>query len=76
MNSTLTITPRQEEVVRLLALGMTSAEIAKELDLATSTARLHVDALRQRLGCEFRRQIPLAYMEQTGVDPFPRPVAA
>jgi PAS domain S-box-containing protein len=40
--SDVTLTPREREIVHLVALGMTSAEIADELHIAVNTVRTHV----------------------------------
>jgi DNA-binding CsgD family transcriptional regulator len=60
-------------VVRLVAAGYTNAEIGSELGISVSTAKGHCEVIRAKLGCRFRREIPLAYMCRTGIDPYPRP---
>jgi DNA-binding NarL/FixJ family response regulator len=66
------ITDRQVEVVRLIARGFSTDEVAAELGIKARTAKAHADALRWKLGVEKRRQIPEAYMAKTGDDPYPR----
>lgn len=56
------LTPRQEEVARLILLGLTNAEVADALHISPRTARAHADALKLRLGVSRRRQIAAAYM--------------
>ena len=56
------LTPRQEEVAKLILFSLTNAEIADELHISPRTARAHADALREKLGVTRRRQIPAAYM--------------
>jgi DNA-binding CsgD family transcriptional regulator len=63
-------TPRQQEVVRLVAAGLTDAEIAARLSIASRTARAHCDTLRIKLGVRRRAQIPGAFRRTTGLDPF------
>jgi DNA-binding CsgD family transcriptional regulator len=43
------ITPRQKDVLRLLAGGMTSQEIASKLGISRRTAEFHRAMLMQRL---------------------------
>lgn len=46
--------PRQMEVLRLICLGLSNKEIARELDLSASTVRAHISALFQKLGVSSR----------------------
>ena len=64
-----TITPRQLEVIRLIAEGLSNEEVGHELGISPRTAKAHCDILRQKLGVPRRRQIPLAYRLLTGEDP-------
>jgi DNA-binding NarL/FixJ family response regulator len=45
-----TVTPRQREILRLIAKGRTSAEIAEELGLSVFTVRNYVERVFSRLG--------------------------
>ena len=45
------LTPRQQEVLRLLAQGQSTREIADQLVCAHATVRNHVQAILVRLGC-------------------------
>ncbi len=49
-------TPRQADVLTLLAKGMSNKEIARELDLAESTVKIHVAAIFRELGARNRTQ--------------------
>jgi DNA-binding CsgD family transcriptional regulator len=60
------ITPRQEEVARLIAAGFTNDEVARKLLISPRTARAHADALRDRLGVRRRRHIAAAYLARVG----------
>lgn len=64
------ITPRQRQVIELIAAGYSNNEIATELWITPRTAKAHCDRLRERLGVDKRRQIPVAYYRLTGNDPF------
>ncbi|MES2657144.1 MAG: helix-turn-helix transcriptional regulator [Verrucomicrobiota bacterium] len=48
------LTPRQCEVLRFLADGLTSKEIGDRLSLSTRTVEMHVGRLLQRLDCRTR----------------------
>ena len=63
------ITARQREVVALIAAGMSNDEVGACLGISPRTAKAHSDVLRQKLGVARRRQIPFAYLAQTGDDP-------
>jgi DNA-binding CsgD family transcriptional regulator len=63
------ITPRQKQVVRLIAQGRSNEEVGRELGISPRTAKAHCDTLRLKLGVPKRRQIPHAYWLATGDDP-------
>ncbi|WP_313516647.1 response regulator transcription factor [Pseudomonas sp.] len=48
------LTPRQQDVLRLLTAGLSNKEIARELDISPFTVRLHVSSLLQALGVASR----------------------
>jgi DNA-binding CsgD family transcriptional regulator len=62
-------TPRQRQVVELIAAGRSNEEIGALLGISARTARAHCDILREKLAVR-RREIPLAYRRHTGRDPF------
>jgi NarL family two-component system response regulator LiaR len=51
------LTPREKELVKLVAKGMTNAEIAHELVIAVPTVKTHVSNILDKLGVTDRRQI-------------------
>jgi DNA-binding CsgD family transcriptional regulator len=63
------ITPRQREVIELIAAGCSNDEVGLRLGISPRTAKAHCDVLRQKLGVRRRRQIPIAYRLLTGEDP-------
>lgn len=65
----ITFTARQQQVVTLLAAGLTDEEMAAALGVCARTARAHCDTLRWKLGVTRRAQIPFAFRELTGSDP-------
>lgn len=50
----ITLTPREREVMRLSADGLTSAEIGERLGMSTRTANQHVDNVADKLGTRNR----------------------
>lgn len=52
-----TLTPRQEEVVALVAEGRTNREIAERLGIEERSAEGHVERIRLRLGVSTRAQL-------------------
>jgi two-component system response regulator DevR len=61
---------RQKEVLPLVATGLTDDEIGQRLGISSRTARMHVEALKGKLGVSRRREIASAYHRLTGNDPF------
>ena len=62
------LSPRQYEVLGLIADGFTEAEIALELGISPRTVRMHSDVLRVKLGVARRRELPRAYRRVQGDD--------
>jgi two-component system, NarL family, nitrate/nitrite response regulator NarL len=50
------LTRREEEVLQLLALGRTQAEIASELVISSSTVASHIEHILEKLGVHSRAQ--------------------
>jgi DNA-binding NarL/FixJ family response regulator len=53
---TLKLTSRQNEVLNLLARGMSNKEIARELNIAEGTSKIHTAALLRALGARNRTE--------------------
>jgi PAS domain S-box-containing protein len=55
--SPLSLTRREHEVLRLLARGAETPEIAHELGISSTTARNHIQHLLEKLGAHTRLQV-------------------
>jgi DNA-binding NarL/FixJ family response regulator len=58
------LTPRQQQIVTLIAQGATDAEIATLLNISRSTAHKHVQNARRRLRAKTRGQLVAASRDQ------------
>ena len=63
------LTPRQREVLLLIARGLSNTEIEVELGITRATCRSHITALLARLGARDRAQLVIAAYESGLVDP-------
>ncbi len=50
------LTPREQEVLQLLALGLTQAEIAEQLSISPKTVGTHIERILSKLGVRSRAQ--------------------
>jgi predicted ATPase/DNA-binding CsgD family transcriptional regulator len=62
------LTPREHEVIALLAQGRTNGQIAQTLFISTKTASVHVSAILRKLGVTTRVQAA-AIAQQTALPP-------
>ena len=51
------LTPRESEVVRLLAMGLSNLEMAEQLVVSTNTIRAHLQAISSKLGVTGRTRV-------------------
>lgn len=67
------LTPREREILALLARGASNKEIARGLDLAESTVKIHVQGILRKLNLTSRVQAAVYAVEQ-GLAPGKPPV--
>src|SRR5580704_6591954 len=53
------LTPRERDIVRILSRGASNKDIARELDLAESTVKIHVRNVLRKLSLSSRTQIAI-----------------
>ena len=58
------LTPREKEVLLLVAEGMTNKDIAVELSLSESTVKIHIQHVLKKLNLKGRVQAAVYAMEQ------------
>ncbi|SDB84881.1 response regulator [Paraburkholderia lycopersici] len=62
-----TLTARERDIVRELARGASNKEIARALDLAESTVKIHVRNILRKLNLTSRVQVAIYAMEHEGM---------
>ena len=59
------LTPRELEVLQMIALGMTNAEAARRMHLSVHAIKFHLAAIYRRLGVNNRTEAAVAYLRST-----------
>jgi DNA-binding NarL/FixJ family response regulator len=67
------LTPREREVLRLIARGLTNTDIAAELVTSMATVKTHVNRIFRKLGVAERAQAVVLAYESGFVNPSRRP---
>jgi DNA-binding NarL/FixJ family response regulator len=67
------LTPRELEVLRLIAFGMTNAEAASRLHLSVHAIKFHLAAIYRRLGVNNRTEAAVTYLRSMNGDLEPSP---
>lgn len=57
------LSPREREIIAMLARGSSNKEIARALDLAESTVKIHVQGILRKLGLDSRVQAAVYAVE-------------
>lgn len=57
------LSPRETEVVRLIADGLSNREIAERLYISNGTVRNHISAILEKTGLEHRTQIAVKWLK-------------
>ncbi len=57
------LTPREQELVTLVARGTTDAQIAAQLYISVRTVRSHLDRIRDKTGCRRRADLTRLALE-------------
>jgi DNA-binding NarL/FixJ family response regulator len=60
------LTPREEEILRYIAKGMSNKGIARELDVTEGTIKVHIKAILKKLGIQNRTQAAI-YAYEKGI---------
>lgn len=58
----LGLTPRETEIVRLIAEGLSNQQIAEKLFLSNGTVRNHISTVLEKTGLEHRTQIAVRWL--------------
>lgn len=60
------LSPRQEQIIGLMALGLSDKEISARLAISPHTVRTYLDRLYQHLGCRTRTHAVALWLSDPG----------
>lgn len=60
------LTPREIEVLEMIAFGLTNAEAARRLHLSVHAIKFHLAAIYRRLGVNNRTEAAVTYLQLRG----------
>lgn len=61
----MALTPRELEVLQMIAFGLTNAEAARRLQLSVHAIKFHLAAIYRRLGVNNRTEAAVTYLRAT-----------
>jgi DNA-binding CsgD family transcriptional regulator/tetratricopeptide (TPR) repeat protein len=64
LSETCKLSPREEEVLRLISVGLSNAAIANQLYISESTVKVHVRHILEKLGARSRTEAAMKYAYQ------------
>lgn len=70
------LTPRELEVLELIASGMTNAEAGRHLQLSVHAIKFHLAAVYTQLGVSNRTEAAVAYLQLSNGSREPAPEAS
>jgi DNA-binding CsgD family transcriptional regulator len=71
-NGTQPLTPRERQIVEMLARGATGEQIAQELVLSPETVQKHVHNAKRKIGAATRAHLIALALTRGLIDPSPR----
>jgi DNA-binding NarL/FixJ family response regulator len=61
-----TLTPRERQVLQMVSLGMSNAEIGRTLAVSVHAVKFHLAAIYRRLGVANRTEAAVTYLRSAG----------
>jgi DNA-binding NarL/FixJ family response regulator len=60
------LTPRQQEILALVARGLSTPDVAKELEITPGTVKTHLTSIYKAIGVRNRVQATRYYLDHLG----------